>query len=116
MVKLKLEDERYWEKLINQSLVRFLLLKALRTKEYYGYALARVIAQYSEGLSTPTQSTLYPALAALLKGGYIRVKTQTVQGRERKIYYITEGGKEAFRVAARVWGKLIPLLRKASIL
>lgn len=109
-------DEEYWRRMINQGFIRFLLLKVLRLKDYHGYALSDAINRYSDGFCKPTEGTLYPALAELARGGYIVVRQEKVEGRVRKVYRITEKGKDAVRDATKTWGKLIPLLRKATIL
>lgn len=111
-----LESAFYWQKMINQGLIRFFLLKALRDEPLYGYILTKKIEEISWGACKPTQGTLYPALNQLEKEGYLTVHTTKYQGRERKIYQITAKGKTAFRSAARAYGEIIPLLNKAIVL
>ena len=111
-----LENSEYWHKLMNQSLVRFFILKALRDHQVHGYILGQLIEKYSWGICKPTEGTLYPALNELEKGGYIKSTTEIAAGRERKIYRISDKGKNAFRTAAKTWAEVLPLLRKATIL
>jgi PadR family transcriptional regulator, regulatory protein PadR len=111
-----LEESDYWHKLMNQSLVRFFILKALRDHQVHGYILGQLIEKYSWGICKPTEGTLYPALNEMEKGGYIKSTSEIVTGRERKIYRITDKGKSAFRTAAKTWAEALPLLRKATIL
>lgn len=112
----KVIDDIYWQRLINQALIRFCVLKVLRLKDYHGYALGPAVDRYSDGFCKPTEGTLYPALAELARGGYISMKNEKVNGRVRKTYQITDKGRDAVRHATRVWGRLLPLLRKATIL
>lgn len=111
-----LESNQYWQSMINQGLIRFFLLKALRDEALYGYIISKKMEEISWGACKPTQGTLYPALAQLEKDGYLSVHITKTHGRDRKIYQITEKGKRAFRVAARSYGDVIPLLNKAIVL
>ncbi len=111
-----LESDDYWHKMINQGLIRFFLLKALRDEPMYGYILTKKIEELSWGACKPTQGTLYPALNQLQKDGYLTVHTTKYNGRERKVYQITPKGKTAFRFAAKSYGEIIPLLNKAIVL
>ncbi len=111
-----LESDEYWQKMINQGLIRFFLLKALRDESTYGYVLSKRIEEISWGACKPTQGTLYPALGQLERDSYLTVHATKYKGRERKIYQITEKGKHAFRAAAKNYGQAIPLLNKAIVL
>ncbi len=111
-----LTSDIYWQKMINQGLIRFFLLKALRDEPTYGYVITKKIDELSWGACKPTQGTLYPALNGLEKEGYLTVHATKYKGRERKIYQITEKGKQAFRTAAKAYGEIIPLLNKAIVL
>ena len=111
-----LETNDYWQKMINQGLIKFFLLKALREEGLYGYVLTKRIEELSWGVCKPTQGTLYPALNQLEKDGYLTVHSTKYHGRERKVYQITIKGKQAFRIAAKAYGEIIPLLNKAIVL
>lgn len=114
---MDLTSEGYWRKLINQGLIRFFLLKVLyKDKESYGYRLVRRVEELSEGTCRPTESTIYPALEQLLSGGYLHVHETSSGARIRKIYMLTDKGKAAYRVAAKSYGEIIPLLREAIML
>lgn len=107
-----LENPIYWQKLINQSLVRYFILKVLRDHQIHGYVLGELINKYSRGYCNPTEGTLYPALGEMSRGGYVKIKTEG----KRKVYQVTDKGKSAYRVAAKCWGEIIPLMQKASII
>ena len=106
----------YWRSLINQSVIRFFILRALWDKDSYGYILSKEIEDLSWGFCTPTESTLYPALGDLEKQGLIHCTKTVANSRMRKIYHITETGKLAFRTAAKTWGEIIPPIRKSTTL
>lgn len=111
-----LESDVYWQKMINQGLIRFFLLKALRDESMYGYILSKRIEELSWGACKPTQGTLYPALNQMQKEGYLTCHSTKYNGRERKVYQISIKGKTAFRYAAKAYGEIIPLLNKAIVL
>ena len=112
-----LESAGYWRKLINQGMIRFFLLKVLyKDKESYGYKIVKRIEELSEGICRPTESTIYPALDQLKKGGYVTIKEVSAGARVRKIYSLNEKGRSAYRTAAKSYGEIIPLLREAIML
>lgn len=109
-------QEDYWHSLINQSAVRFFILRVLWEKDSYGYILSKEVKEISWGFCEPTESTLYPALAKMEKEQLIYSTKISTKARTRKMYSITEKGKGAFRTAARVWNKIIPALREGTTL
>lgn len=109
-------SQTYWRSLINQSAIRFFILRALWDKDSYGYILSQEIEELSWGFCTPTESTLYPALSDMEKKGLIRGTTMSANSRVRKVYHITDTGKLAFRMAARTWGEIIPAVRQSTTL
>jgi len=107
-------SEEYWIKLINQSLIRFYILRVLKDRDLHGYLLIQEIKNSSNGFCNPSESTLYPALNQLLQANLIQ---QTDSNEKmRKTYHLTPKGKEAFKIAAKTWNKVIPTLRKRTIL
>lgn len=106
----------YWRSLINQSAVRFFILRALWDKDSYGFILSDEIRELSWDFCNPTESTLYPALNDMEKAGLIHGNKISANGRLRKVYHITETGKLAFRTAAKTWGEIIPAIRKSTTL
>lgn len=107
-------SEDYWRKLINQSLIRFYILKALKDKDLHGYMLIQEIRKLSNDFCSPSESTLYPALNQLLKAGLLQQSNP--KERSRKTYHLTQKGKDAFKVAAKVWNMVLPTLSKRTIL
>jgi DNA-binding PadR family transcriptional regulator len=112
--KIDYLSEDYWEKLANQSLVRFFILKALKGRDLHGYLLIREIREISRDFCSPSESTLYPALNQLLKAGLI-AQTNPASS-DKKIYCLTQKGKDAFKVAAKTWNRIIPSLSRSTIL
>jgi len=107
-------SEEYWEKLANQSLIRFYILRALKDQDLHGYLLLKSIRILSDDFCKPSESTLYPALDQLQKGGLIELTNPKETA--RKTYRLTQKGKDAFKSAAKTWNRVIPILSRRTIL
>lgn len=67
----------------------------------HGYAIVKRAAELSDGRVTLTAGTLYAALDRLLAAGLIAVSgEETVSGRARRYYRLTEEGLAALEVEA----------------
>jgi DNA-binding PadR family transcriptional regulator len=106
----------YWKSLINQSAIRFFILRALWENDSYGFILSQQIKDLSWGFAEPSESTLYPALNDLESQGLIHSSKTNVNSRMRKMYHITDTGRLAFRTAAKTWSEIIPPIRKSTTL
>jgi len=104
---MDLENPRYWKLLINQSLLRYFLLKSLEEKEIHGYGLQSALTVISNGLCKPSQGTIYPALKELESGGYIEGHWVKIKNRQRKMYHLTEKGRTALAVASEILNKAL---------
>jgi DNA-binding PadR family transcriptional regulator len=105
-------EQKYWNELINQSLIQFFILKALQKKgPTHGYLLIEAINEISWEKAKPTQSTIYPALNKLAKEGLLRVEIN----KRRKVYTLTEQGMTAIRAASKAWNEVIPILQRNTI-
>ncbi len=62
----------------------------------YGVALIEELARHGYSLSP---GTLYPILLRMEKEGYLQVQKQTVKGRTRRYYTITDKGTRALEEA-----------------
>lgn len=109
---MELESSTYWKSLINMSLSKFFILQTLHQGPTHGYALLEKMRQFTQGCCTPTYATIYPILSELAKGEYAVVKTETIDGRERKVYLLTEKGQSAYQEALKVWREVLPYLNQ----
>jgi PadR family transcriptional regulator, regulatory protein PadR len=96
-------DRAYWNGIIKMSLSKFFILRVLHHKPMYGYEAARAVEHATRGCCSPTEGTIYPVLREFEAGGYVTALSETVSGRERKVYTLTEKGRDAFRVAVEAW-------------
>lgn len=96
-------DRLYWNGIIKMSLSKFFILSVLRKHPMHGYEIAREVECSTRGCCAPTEGTIYPVLREFEQGGYVTVHTETVAGRGRKVYTLTNKGREAFAVATSAW-------------
>jgi len=96
-------DRAYWNGLIKMSLSKFFILCVLQTRPMHGYEITRAVERTTNGCCSPAEGTIYPVLREFEQGGYVTAHTEVVQGRQRKIYAITERGRAAFQVAVEAW-------------
>ena len=104
---MNLENPNYWRLLINQSFLRFFLLKTLSKKEIHGYGLQTALTVISNGLCRPSQGTIYPALKELEKKSYVTGRWKKARNRKRKVYLLTSKGRFALKVAEEVISKAL---------
>ncbi|MEU4560567.1 helix-turn-helix transcriptional regulator [Actinoplanes sp. NPDC023936] len=73
----------------------FLLLTALAGEPVHGYGLIAEVGRLSEGRISLRPGTLYGALDRLVDAGWVAVeREETVDGRLRRYYRLTETGGE----------------------
>ncbi|HCA47577.1 MAG TPA: PadR family transcriptional regulator [Armatimonadetes bacterium] len=95
----------YWNGLLNASLCKLFILRALREGPGHGYEIAQRVKRLTEGFCVPTDGTIYPALHEFEECGCITCRSEIVAGRTRKVYTLTEKGHEAYRAGKVVWQK-----------
>jgi DNA-binding PadR family transcriptional regulator len=98
-----LTDRAYWAGSIKMALSKFFILRALHDGPAHGYDIARAVERTTSGCCSPSEGALYPALREFEEGGYVTSEAEVVSGRQRKVYTLTEKGREAFRVGVDAW-------------
>ncbi|WP_211315806.1 PadR family transcriptional regulator [Isoalcanivorax indicus] len=96
-------DPRYWQGTIKMSLSKFFVLSVLHRKPMHGYEVVHAVEQSTNGCCSPSEGTVYPVLNEFEAGGYLSSAAEVVQGRARKVYTLTDKGREAFQVAVEAW-------------
>jgi PadR family transcriptional regulator, regulatory protein PadR len=76
----------------------------------HGYEITRAVERTTNGCCSPTEGTIYPVLREFEQGGYVTAHTEIVQGRQRKVYAITDRGRVAFQVAVEAWMEITQCL------
>jgi DNA-binding PadR family transcriptional regulator len=85
------------------ALSRFFVLQVLHDGPAHGYDIARAVERTTRGCCSPSEGALYPTLREFEQGGYVTSETEVVSGRERKVYTLTDRGREAFRIGLEAW-------------
>lgn len=96
-------SREYWAGTIKMGLSKFFILRVLHDGPMHGYDVARAVARVTGGCCSPTEGTIYPVLREFETGGFVTVEEEVVQGRQRRVYALTEAGRAAFRVALDAW-------------
>lgn len=96
-------DRAYWAGTIKMALSRFFVLQVLHDGPAHGYDIARAVERTTRGCCSPSEGALYPTLREFEQGGYVTFETEVVSGRERKVYTLTDKGREAFCVGLDAW-------------
>ncbi len=81
-----------------------LVLSILADAESYGYAILKQVRALSAGELEWTDGMLYPLLHRLQRLGYVTTEWRAPpEGRRRKYYAITDGGRAALADQQRQW-------------
>ncbi|MFT2722044.1 PadR family transcriptional regulator [Deinococcus sp. A31D244] len=97
------------------------LLAALQDQPRYGLDILKHVNDRSGGLFDLREGSLYPALHRLVKAGWIESDWQPSDrgGAPRKVYRLTEDGREALHTKRQEWqtlrGALDALLIRALL-
>jgi PadR family transcriptional regulator PadR len=96
-------SREYWAGTIKMGLSKFFILRVLHDGPMHGYDVAGAVARATGGCCSPTEGTIYPVLREFEAGGFVTASEEVVQGRQRRVYALTDSGRAAFRVALDAW-------------
>lgn len=80
-----------------------LVLSVLASEPAHGYAIMQQLERRSKGVFALGQGTVYPLLYGMEQQGLIRSKTQTVSGRQRRVYSATRKGRKRMQEGRQQW-------------
>lgn len=90
-----------------------LVLSVLENEEMYGYQIIKEIEKRSEDVFSFKEGTLYPILHAFEKDNYVESYwLQSVQGRQRKYYKITDKGRKILVKSREEWESYTTAVKK----
>lgn len=97
---------------INKELLKgsmsIMILSMLNRKDMYGYQIMQELKMMSDNTFELKEGTLYPLLHALENDNSIECYWfDTDEGRRRKYYKITAGGKEVLAAKRREWNAYV---------
>ena len=80
-----------------------LILKLLSEKDMYGYEMIDTLSKRSNNVFELKVGTLYPLLHSLEEKDFLTSYESEVNGKVRKYYSITKGGKKYLRSKKEEW-------------
>ena len=83
-----------------------MILRLLQDQEMYGYEIVQAIALRSGQAVTPGEGVVYPVLHGLEKGGALKSRRKTVNGRSRVYYALTAKGAKRLNHLVKDWNVL----------
>lgn len=83
--------------------VDLLLLSVLEDGPAHGYGLVEALRERSEGAFDLAEGTVYPSLYRLERRGFVASRWEAVGGRRRRVYRLTNGGRDAFERQRSEW-------------
>ena len=98
-----MSEDTYWEKSFMLGLSKLIVLSVLRDGPLHGYGIIKDIETRSNQCCSITPGSIYPLLAQLKSDGLIKDHKETVQGRERTNYELTEKGRETLQEGLKMW-------------
>ena len=87
---------------LKRGFIEICVLSLLSKSDSYGYALIRDVSSCVE----ISESTLYPILKRLEASNLLTVYTEEYNGRLRKYYTITDGGRNRLREFSAEWQEM----------
>lgn len=89
---------------LRKGVLEYCVLAMLSRREMYGLELANELVE--RGL-TASEGSLYPLLARMREAGAVETRWEASgEGRPRRYYAITDGGRSQLRLFAGVWAGL----------
>lgn len=80
-----------------------LLMGVLRAQPLHGYAIINELRERTSGEFDLAEGTIYPALHRLERSGLVASSSALAQGRRRRTYTLTDGGRKEFAARRREW-------------
>lgn len=84
---------------LSALLIECLILSIVREQDSYGYEINQTVKMVAD----IKESTLYPILKKLEKGGYLTTYSQAFNNRTRKYYHLTDAGRTQLEFLQQEW-------------
>jgi len=98
---------------IPQGTLDLLILRTLARGARHGYAIARWIEDTTDDVMAVEEGALYPALARLLKRGWIQAEWQRSDlNKDIKVYELTAEGRVELKKRTDDWAALTTAMDK----
>jgi PadR family transcriptional regulator PadR len=83
-----------------------LILQLLARQEMYGYEIVKAVRIVTGQAISLGEGVIYPVLHGLEKGGALKAKRKTVNGRTRVYYSVTAKGRKRFERLSQEWDRV----------
>lgn len=91
-----------------QGTLDLMILRTLQLEPLHGYGIAQRLDQITRGTFQVNGGSLFPALYALEKNGYLRSEWRPTENNRRAKYYsLTAAGKQKLSVEKRHWARIV---------
>jgi DNA-binding PadR family transcriptional regulator len=114
MLAMQQDDEitaSNWLKETQKGYIRIATLILLSKKPHHGYEIMKEIKERTGGFWKPTAGGIYPILKSLKESGYIKGEWDAETRRRKRIYIITEAGKNVLKRAIAKENQLAATMR-----
>jgi len=95
-------ERGHHSRLFEKGDLKFVILDLLKDKPSHGYEIIRALEDRFHGFYSPSAGSVYPTLQLLEDMGYVRSSEQD----GKKIYTITEAGKEFLKERSETMDKI----------
>ena len=95
------------------------ILAAILDGEFYGYNIMKRLNRKEYDNLQVEPSTIYPLLRRLEQRGMLDAEWSEAEGKRKRLYFVTRGGKEMLRKMSKTWldltEQLTRLLKEADL-
>ncbi|MCP8311591.1 MAG: PadR family transcriptional regulator [Candidatus Methylarchaceae archaeon HK02M1] len=102
----------FWRSQMKKGYLKLAILFTLIKGQSHGYQLMKRINELTLGIITPTAGAIYPALKELEKINLIKGEWEH---EEKKVYHITDRGRDVFRKAVEKHFELASSIRRWTL-
>ena len=95
-----------------QGTLDLLILRTVQLEPLHGYGIAQRLEQITNGTFQVNGGSLFPALYALEKNGYLSSEWRATENNRRARYYaLTAEGKSKLREEKRHWMRIVQAMQ-----
>ncbi len=92
------------------------MLSVIGDGELYGYQIAQVIRERSDGAFVPSEGSLYPTLHRLeADGALVATWRENERGSKRRYYQLTSGGHRLLAEHLAQWSAFAVSVRRVAL-
>jgi len=109
--KLKETAEKLGEQM-KKGFISHLILLILNNKPFHGYKIIQEIDDRTLGMWNPSTSTIYHILELLENKELIECIQEQSEGRQKKVYAITEKGRSALKLLINIYKNMQETMKR----